>query len=515
MVILNRTKQFIYNSATTAFLQIITMIAGFIIIRVMLQYYGSEINGLVSSTTQLISYFYIVESGLSGAAVYALYKPIAENNYKVINGIISAAKNFYMKAGYIFVALILGFAFIYPAVVQIKTLNPFLVGLLILIIGVNGSLEFFTLAKYRAILTADQKTYIISIASIANIVVNTIIIIIFSSFLVNIVTLRFIALLSVFLRSLILMVYVKSKYQYIEYNVKLIVSALERRWDVMYLQVMGVVRSGVPIVILTFFLNDLKLVSVYTVFNMVVLGLSGILSIFISGLPASFGDVIARNQTYSLQRAYNEFEFSYYSIISAVYGITFVTIMPFIRIYTAGITDANYNLPIVGFLFVLNALMFNIHTPQAMLVESAGMYKETRLQTTTQGLLVIVCCSIFGFLYGITGIILGGIISNIYRNIALLFFTPKKITKTSVRTSFFRMLRVLISTAVICVPLWLINFSPSNYQNWVLFATSASGYSILIVLLNGYLFDKVAMSNSIQRMLSTMKSKKINDRFSA
>ena len=65
-------------------------------------------------------------------------------------------------------------------------------------------------------------------------------------------------------------------------------------------------------------------------------------------------------------------------------------IMPFIRIYTAGVTDINYNEPLVGFLFVLNGLLYNLKTPQGMLVISAGMYKETRIQTTIQGAIVVI-----------------------------------------------------------------------------------------------------------------------------
>ena len=57
------------------------MIAEFIIPCIMLKYYGSEINGLVSSINQFIVYFNLVEAGLSGAAIYVLYKPLAGKNH--------------------------------------------------------------------------------------------------------------------------------------------------------------------------------------------------------------------------------------------------------------------------------------------------------------------------------------------------------------------------------------------------------------------------------------------------
>ena len=81
---MTRTEKFLKNSASTALLQVITMLSGFIIPRVMLDIYGSEINGLISSITQFINYFMLVEAGLSAAVVYSLYKPLAEKDYTKI-----------------------------------------------------------------------------------------------------------------------------------------------------------------------------------------------------------------------------------------------------------------------------------------------------------------------------------------------------------------------------------------------------------------------------------------------
>jgi hypothetical protein len=143
----------------------------------MLMFYGSEINGLVSSISQFIAYFNLVEAGLSGAAVYALYKPLADNDHKAINGVVSAANKFYIQAGYIFISLTIGLAVLYPIFVKTGALPPLNVGLLVLILGVNGALEFFTMAKFRVLLTADQKAYVTSLASIAHIALNTIILV--------------------------------------------------------------------------------------------------------------------------------------------------------------------------------------------------------------------------------------------------------------------------------------------------------------------------------------------------
>lgn len=496
---MNRTKKFLYNSMTTAILQVITMMAGFITPRVMLQAYGSEINGLVSSITQFILYFNLVEAGLSGAAVYALYKPIAENNYKKINGVVSGAKRFYCLAGYIFVALTLGLATIYPMFVKIQKLSSISVGVLVLILGTSGTLEFFTMAKYRVLLTADQKQYVISITSIIAIILNTIIIVVLASQNVNIVMLRFIALFSVFLRSIILSTYVKAKYPYINYKEKPNTEALNKRWDALYLQILNSIQIGSPVVIATIFTN-LKMVSVYTIFNMVIGGINGVLSIFISGLSASFGDIIVRNEKEKLQRSYQEFEFVYYALITFVYGCAMVLIMPFIKVYTSGINDVNYNQPVIGFLFVLNGLLYNIKTPQGMLVISAGMYKETRNQTTIQGIITVVVSIALAPIWGIAGILIGSVLANLYRSIDLLFFIPHNITKLKVLSTFKRMVRVAITIILILIPFFFIKLTPNNYIKWFASAIIVAIYSFATVIIVNFLLEREIFYNVINRI---------------
>lgn len=500
-----RTKKFFYNSIITAIYQVIVMLAGFITPRIMLKYYGSEINGLVSSITQFIVYFNLVEAGLSGAAIYALYKPLADRDHKAINGVVSAAKKFYTQSGYIFVSLTVGLAISYPMLIKSQVLSQFEIALLVLILGVNGALEFFTLSKYRVLLSADQKTYIISLASLAHIIINTIIIVVLGKMQVNIVILRFVALLSIFLRSFILMFYTRKKYRFLDYKETPNFESLNKRWDALYLQILGAVHTGAPVVILTVITKNLMLVSVYTIFNMVIAGVNGILSIFISGLSASFGNVIARGETSILQKAYREFEFAYYGLITFVYSVAFVTIMPFIRIYTSGVTDINYDLPLIGFLFVLNGLLYNIKTPQGMLVISAGLFKETKVQTTTQGAIAVIIGIILAPKYGIVGVLIGSILSNIYRDIDLMFFIPKNVTRLPVKNTAFRILRIGFTVLIIYIPFLCYEISSTGYLTWALNATAVSIYALAIILVISLVFERVVLKDILTRVIGMVK----------
>ena len=291
-----RTRKFFWNTIVTILLQLTMVVSGLIIPRVMLLAYGSETNGLISSISQFINYFNILEAGLSGAATYALYKPLADRNEYEINRILSASRKFYIQTGWIFSIMVVVLSILYPLYIKKPGFTNLEVALLVLVLGINGALEFFTLAKYRVLLTADQKVYVISLSSIVQWVVYTVIIVVFTKLQVNVILTRTIALLAIFVRTLLLVLYCRKRYAYLDYSVAPNMTALDRRWSALYLQILGLIQSSGPIVILTIVCRDLQLVSIYSVYATVIAGIGTILGVFSNGLSASFGDVIARGQ---------------------------------------------------------------------------------------------------------------------------------------------------------------------------------------------------------------------------
>ena len=444
-----RTRKFFWNTIVTILLQLTMVVSGLIIPRVMLLAYGSETNGLISSISQFINYFNILEAGLSGAATYALYKPLADRNEYEINRILSASRKFYIQTGWIFSIMVVVLSILYPLYIKKPGFTNLEVALLVLVLGINGALEFFTLAKYRVLLTADQKVYVISLSSIVQWVVYTVIIVVFTKLQVNVILTRTIALLAIFVRTLLLVLYCRKRYAYLDYSVAPNMTALDRRWSALYLQILGLIQSSGPIVILTIVCRDLQLVSIYSVYATVIAGIGTILGVFSNGLSASFGDVIARGQEDILKRAYREFEILYHFVGGIVYTLSFVLLIPFIKIYTSGVTDANYIQPVVAALFVLNTMMYNLKTPQGMLVISAGMYKETQVQSTLQGIILLVSGAILCYFFGLPGLLMGMVLSNLYRTIDLTFFVPHHITHTRVWDTIKQYLIIAIGQCVV------------------------------------------------------------------
>ena len=65
------------NLITSIFYQLVTVAYGLIVPRLVLSSFGSEVNGLTSSLSQFLNYINLLEGGLSGVIMAALYKPLA------------------------------------------------------------------------------------------------------------------------------------------------------------------------------------------------------------------------------------------------------------------------------------------------------------------------------------------------------------------------------------------------------------------------------------------------------
>lgn len=504
---MNRTQKFALNSLTTALQQIVTMLVGFITPALMIKTYGSEVNGLVSSINQVIAYISLVEAGLSGAAVFSLYKPLAEKSYSEINGIVSAAKKYYFNAGYMFSAAAFVMAVMYACMKAVNGLTSLHVFILALLLCVNGCIDFFLLARYRVILTADQRTYILSIVSIFQMICKALIIVFATIKEIDIITLYVLTLIPTAIKTIVFQYVVQKKYAFLDFKAKPNDAALGRRYDVIYQQILGTIQMGAPSVIATIFLPLIS-VSIYSVYNMVIGGINGILSIFISGLPAGFGEIIAKNEAETLKKTTNQFEVAYYFVLSVIYGLTFVLILPFISVYTKVFSDANYYLPSLAFFITLNGLLYNIKTPQSMLIISAGMYKETRWRVTIQGLIIVIFGIIGGIHAGIVGIMVGSCISNLYRTIDLLFFTPKYITHASVTKTAIRMCRVVMNIVMICCPMLFFSPQITSYLQWIALATVYGLWAVAVTTLSTYISEKKEFLSVMHRVLSLLKRKR-------
>ena len=113
-----KSKRTLINTLSSLLLQFVSIISGFIIPRLLLQTFGSEVNGLISSLNQFLNYITLFEGGLNAVILASLYKPLSEKNNDKVNAIASATNRFYKKISLIFVIYTIVLGIIYPLVVK-------------------------------------------------------------------------------------------------------------------------------------------------------------------------------------------------------------------------------------------------------------------------------------------------------------------------------------------------------------------------------------------------------------
>lgn len=155
------TKKSLKNIMSGLLGQIISIIFGIYIPHLVIISLGSESNGLLSSVNTVIGYLNLLEAGIGTASLQALYGPVAESCETEINGILSATIQFYRKTGFYYGIGILGIALIYPAVVN-SQLSVITISVVILLSGMPNVINFYFQGKYKILLQADGRNYILT-----------------------------------------------------------------------------------------------------------------------------------------------------------------------------------------------------------------------------------------------------------------------------------------------------------------------------------------------------------------
>ena len=507
----SRTDKFVLNVMMSAILQIVTVVTGFISPRLMLRYFGSEINGLTSSITQYISYITLIEAGLGNATVYALYKPLATGDTVQRDAVVSAARIAYRNTGFIFIGLAVVLAIFYPYMVGVNVLSHTQTSVLVLILCLNGVLNFFVMAKYRAILTADQSNYYISIVSAIQLVLHTAVIIItvhvFSGNPENVIYVRGLAVLTIFFSAFILSIIVKKKYKGINFYAQPDKSAMSKRNDAMFMQIIGVIQSGAPAIIITSTLG-LATVSVYSVYNMVVGSMSTCIDVFTSGLAASFGNIKVLGDDELLKKTNEQFRVSIFFIMSVLYSTMMVMLLSFVKLYTGDVTDVEYVIPAFSILITLYGVLRAVKGPYGMLVHSMGKYREINPWLVIEATIVVGGGILFSKMYGLVGVAMALVVAEVFMLIVMLRFTPKHLISVNITQEFFRIFRVFISVFICFFVNKWIGYDPKSYITWIMYALITVLFSVVITIGINVPFEKHIYKDIVIRIKKYVKAKR-------
>lgn len=462
-----RSKKAFKNIVCSLVLQFFTILCGFITPVLIISSYGSDVNGLISSITQFLAYIVLLESGVGPVLKAALYKPIARMKKKEISGLLKSSQNFFRKISYIFIFYIVLLIVFYPFAISEQFDFAFTVSLII-IISISTFFEYFFGITYRLYLSAAQETYIISIIQVVTLILNTILIVILVKLNFSILAVKLVSALVYTLRPILQYLYVvKVKKIKIDSNVKEI--TIPNKWVGLSQHIASTIHSNTDIVVLTLFAKNLALVSIYSVYFLVINGIKQIIKAFSNSIDSSFGDMIAREEFDNLEIKFDLYETWYFVIVSIIYTCTIILIIPFVSVYTRDITDANYIQYGFAFVLVFGEFIWAIRQPYNELIKASGHFRETRNGAWAEAILNLVISILLVGKFGLLGVAIGTLVAMGVRTIEFIYHVNRFILNRSMLSSFKKILLNSIAM-IVCIVFFLNIPLCSNYLEWIKYA---------------------------------------------
>lgn len=501
-----RGKKTFINTVMNLLEVFVSVVCGFILPRLILTAFGSKYNGLTTSITQFLACAEIINSGIGGVTRAALYKPLAQKNKSEIDSIIKATDIFMKKVGSIIAGVIIAFAAIYPFFVSYEFDWLFTFSLFI-IIGINTFAKSFFGITYLTLVQADQRLWVSSllrtICTILNIIVAAILIYAVDS--IHIVKLG--SALVYVIYPLALRLYVKKRYN-INSNAQPDNTAIAHRWDALGHQIANFVVTNTDVMVLTVFKNMLE-VSVYSVYSLIVNGLKKLVFSFSNGLEAAFGSMIANKEKEALKDNLSLVEWIMYNLSTVVYTCAVILVIPFVKIYTSGVTDVDYIRPVFSAI-ILIAQFFNcVRIPYQLVVQAAGHYKQTRNGAIFEAVINLGISILLVIKYGIVGVAIGTLAATVFRTIQYSYYVCKNIVN---RSQWITLLRVIISFTEALATVVVVNAlhlsQPKNYLDWFINALITLVVCCVIVVIGSILFDKSNIKRLRQKISVIFNKKK-------
>lgn len=507
---MNRKKKLFLNTVIPLLNQIITIVCGFILPRFFLAYYGSTVNGLVSSVTQFLGFISICECGVGAVVQSALYKPLAEKDDDGVSRIIISAERFFRKIGLILVVYVAVLTVAYPKIIS-NRFDFWYTASLILVISISSFAQYFFSMSYRLLLSADQLAYIQLGLNAVTLIINTVLCVILMKLGMGVQVVKLVSSLVFLIQPAVLVIYVKKHYRL---NKKLEINEepLKQKWNGLSQHIAAVVLGNTDVVVLTIF-STLENVSVYTVYYMVVNGIKQLITAVTTGVQALFGNMYAKQEKEKLNETFGFFEWLIHTAVTLLFTVTGILVVPFVKVYTSDITDINYVAPLFGGLLAAATAVYCLRLPYNIMVLAAGHYKQTQVSALIEAGINIIVSIAFVYKLGLIGVALGTLVAMLYRTCYLAYYLNKAILYRKIKIFIKYMLTdVLISGLMVLSVCWL-TLGTEGYRAWIISAVEVTLICFAVSLLCNLIFYKkstVKLFSAAKKVV--VKLKKVKSR---
>ncbi len=484
---MNRSKKGLLNTSSHLLDQAVTAVCGFIVPKLLLESFGSELNGLVSSITHFLGIIALMESGFGSVAKTAFYKPLAAGDKKGVSGIYNATESFFRKIALIFLGYCAILSFVFPLIRE-SSFDYFFTATLVLILGIKSFMQYYFGISYTLLFNADQCGYVSGFLQVLSIILNAVLTVILLKLGAGIHMVKLVSAGVFIIKPFVMNIYGRKKYE-TDRKIPKDEKSLSQKWDNLGQSIALYVHTKTDSVLITLFLSFSE-VSVYSVYSLVTTSLSAIITAVSSGFVSGLGNIYAKNEKETFDKVFSLYEFVNTTVSFLFYTIAFILIIPFVKIYTANITDINYIRPLFGSVIIVSELLYCLRLPYYYMITNARHFKQIKKGAYIEAGLNIILSLILINFFGITGLAIGTGAAMLFRTSQIAFYCSRNIIKRSPLMIVKRLAVNLFAAGSTIMLSKLIVFEISNFIDLFIYAIIIGIIALTVIYAVNFIFFK-------------------------
>ena len=401
----NRTQKSVKNMTIGMLSHLFTLWLSFVSRTVFIKFLTAEylgISGLFSNVLTVLSF---AELGIGDAMTYAMYKPVKEDNRKLVNQLMVVYKKAYTGIAVVVGAIGLGLSFFLSFIIAEPPDIPESLQLIFWLYVVNNMASYILTYK-KSILIAYQENYIVSevqqIASLIQQIAQMIVLCFTKQYILYLI----IQILCTILNNIIISVVVKKRYPWInekdgeELPQEVSKEIFKNVKALSISKIAGVVSNGSDNIIISKFVG-LSSVGVASNYTMIINSLNGILWNGLSSLTSSFGNFNVDSTIGQRRKLFNElFLCSYW-----LYGFMTIGIITLANSFVQLWVGSNYLVPQgVVLALVLITYISGVNFPVYTYQSTLGMFDKMKIPYVLFAVFNILLSILLGKNWGLFGV---------------------------------------------------------------------------------------------------------------
>ena len=483
------TNKSVKNLFYSFFSQIIVLVLGLIVPRVILVGYGSDTNGFISTITQIITYIGLLEAGIGQATINELYPYVQSSEYdkKNISKVMSISRKSYRDITKVYALAVLLLAIILPFIIKTK-LSFYTVFLVTFLEGATGVVSFYYIQNWTTLLTVDGKQYVNTNIELVNKIICYTVKIVLAIQGVNIVFLEVGFFVVSIIKLFIYKIYMDRNYGWVDYTIETSGQKLKDRSAFIVTEIAWTIFSSTDMIVLSVFCST-KEASVYSVYNMIFVAINSLLNAVYMSLKFNLGQSY-HEDIEKYKKMHDIFNSLFIGVMSALMSVTFVLCIPFVSMYTSGIQDVNYINPILPIGFCLIQILSWCRMISGNLSGLAGYAKKVSYISIVEAIInIILSLTLVRFL-GIAGVLIATVVALPLKLIYCNWLAEKVILKrTAKKTACIVGVNIVMFRVVVSLSRY-ITVSITSITSFVAWGIGLSLLMLFLFALVNFLVNK-------------------------